>query len=273
MNKILFIFFSVFLFPVVTWAQTPFESRPQNSNVFPELHPAGADQAPPAFNGETPLKPVKPFAKKPKRPLPPPYKPAERLSSLDRKAVGFLANSHPAAQELLLKISDNLKKRHPNLDVRFMTYEENTDITDSPQKNEFFVWLQSVNAVVTGIADNNPIRSEQTSIPTHIERNGRPTVLLAESSYLKKINQDEKHPLHQRIRAVGTDLSETDAPAINRLTDEIEKALTQPLSDKEKESFKSLPEINLPDAMPDFRERFEKEWSLQLSEESKTAQL
>lgn len=66
MNKILFIFFSVFLFPVVTWAQTPFESRPQNSNVFPELHPAGADQAPPAFNGETPLKPVKPFAKKPK---------------------------------------------------------------------------------------------------------------------------------------------------------------------------------------------------------------
>ena len=146
-----------------------------------------------------------------------------------------------------------------------MAYEENTDITDSPQKNEFFVWLQSVNAVVTGIADNNPIRSEQTSIPTHIERNGRPTVLLAESSYLKKINQDEKHPLHQRI--------ETDAPAINRLTDEIEKALTQPLSDKEKESFKSLPEINLPDAMPDFRERFEKEWSLQLSEESKTAQL
>ena len=57
------------------------------------------------------------------------------------------------------------------------------------------------------------------------------------------------------------------------MTDEIEKALTQPLSDEEKESFKSLPEIDLPDAMPDFRERFEQEWSLQLSEESKTAQL
>lgn len=273
MSKVLLIFISFFLFPAVTSAQTPFESKAQASNGFPEIRPTGTDLPLPAFNGETPLKPVKPFAKKPKRPMPPPYKPAERFSSLDGKAVGFLVNSHPAAQDLLLKISDNLKKRHPNLDVRFMTYEENTDIIDSPQKNEFFVWLQSVNAVVTGIADNAPIRSEQTPIPTHIERNGRPTVLVAESPYLKKINQDEKHPLHQRIRAVGTELSETDAPAINRLTDEIEKALTQPLSDKEKESFKSLPEIDLPDAMPDFRERFEQEWSLQLSEESKTAQL
>ena len=87
MSKVLLIFISFFLFPAVTSAQTPFESKAQASNGFPEIRPAGTDLPLPAFNGETPLKPVKPFAKKPKRPMPPPYKPAERLSSLDGKDV------------------------------------------------------------------------------------------------------------------------------------------------------------------------------------------
>lgn len=236
MKKSFLLFFTVLTASFSAAAQTPPDASPLPMRKNGEL-------SPPPF----------------RRPPPPPYGTAARLQTMEGKVLGLFVNSHPAAQSVLSRIYDAVKQKHPNTKVRIFTAAENTDIADGPRRDEYAVWLQSVDAVISGIADDSPDRSEHFLNSVRAERGGRPAVLLGDSQYLKK---NLPNPFADKIRTVGINTAELTQEELDRVVNDVERALTAPLSDEEKAAFERLPTLNLPDASPNFREKFEKEWSL-----------
>ena len=78
-----------------------------------------------------------------------------RISGLEGKRIGLLANAKRAARPILSMVEIKLKERFPSAEISwyYTQYAVGPAEADTPNKSKFEDWLKGVDAVVAAVGD------------------------------------------------------------------------------------------------------------------------
>jgi len=79
----------------------------------------------------------------------------DRISSLDGKKIGLLANAKRAARPILSMVEIKLKERFPSAEISwyYTRFAVGPAEVETPNKSKFEDWLKGVDAVVAAVGD------------------------------------------------------------------------------------------------------------------------
>jgi len=79
----------------------------------------------------------------------------DRISSLDGKKIGLLANAKRAARPILSMVEIKLKERFPSAEISwyYTQFAVGPAEVETPNKSKFEDWLKGVDAVVAAVGD------------------------------------------------------------------------------------------------------------------------
>ncbi len=79
----------------------------------------------------------------------------DRISSLDGKKIGLLANAKRAARPILSMVEIKLKERFPSAEISwyYTQFAVGPAEVETPNKSKFEYWLKGVDAVVAAVGD------------------------------------------------------------------------------------------------------------------------
>lgn len=131
-----------------------------------------------------------------------------RLDTLDGKTIGLYAHFKDTVPELVQTVGQALQERYPTVKLKFIQYTKDaTELKNDPENDKIVKeWLSDVDAVIAGLGDAGSCSMFLAYNIAHIEKMGKPCVLLTEPLYFNSAGRGASARSVPALRRVVVDV-------------------------------------------------------------------
>ena len=166
-----------------------------------------------------------------------------RLDTLEGKTIGLYSHFKDTVPELMQTVGQALQEKFPSIKLKHFQYvRDATELVNDPENDAAVQeWLSDVDGVIAGLGDAGSCSMYLGYNIAHIEKCGKPSVLLTEPLYMESAGRGASARSVPGLRRVivrvppfgDPDLHKRFRPCVEAVIDQIIQGLTAPATENE----------------------------------------